>query len=616
MPALAEAPREPAIDTDALRRHLDRAVPAALAVSGAPGAVVSVVQGERVLVAGGWGLADVASARAMDGDTVVRIASLSKTFTATAVARLEAEGRLDVDAPVDAALASVAVPARFAEAVTLRHLLSHTGGFINDNAGRISASPLHDTPHGDLSTFLLGSMPPQLYPPGAGVLYSNHGNALAGLAVQDVAGMTFEAYVRSTILEPLGMDDSGYELDARMNDALATSYVLADGVPQPHPYWHFKTVPASSLMSTASDMARYMIMHLQGGRFEGREIVPAEAAARMREPVSMLHPELPTYHYAFAFGTTAGHSARTHGGSVPAFLSRVVLFDELGVGIFVAQNAFGDSIADAIVDGIATEFLPPPPPVAIEQEGDGRAPPQAEVLRGAFVPLTGRETSAFTRPLVQLLEDPVVVDLDRDGFLTVDGDRFTHGGDLVFRRQRQGKPPEVVAFVRGSDGRTWLHRGLSSSYSRPWHAARWLHAALWLLALLVLVPGSLLPAAWSRVPARHRWRLIPTAYAARLVLAGVLVPPLYAAWFDRGQPDYVRPLRFGIPTWITVVDALPWMGAAVLLGLSVSLPWRSDARVRIPRLRAATLGLTAAAIVVLALRLYWRVPGPGLLPAP
>lgn len=598
------------IDAARLREHLDRAVPAALATTGAPGAVVAVVQGDRVLVADGWGLADIDSGREMSGDTVVRIASLSKTFTATCVAKLEAEGRLDLDAPIDEVLVSARVPDRFATPVTLRHLLGHTAGFINDNAGRVS----EEAPPADLGAYMRASMPPQLYPPGVAVLYANHGNALAGLAVEDVAGMPFEAYVRAEILGPLGMDHSGYALDERTEAALATSYVARDGVLSAHPYWHFKTVPASSLMTSAEDMARYMIMHLQGGVFEGRQILPPAAAARMREPVSVVHPALPTYHYAFAFGTTAGHRTRSHGGSVPAFLSRVVLFDELGVGVFVAQNAFGDSIADAIVDGIATELLPPAEVAPIEREGDGRAPPEIERLAGAFVPLTGRETSAFTRPLVQLLEPPIVVAIDDDGFLTVDGDRFEHGGELVFRRAREGKAPEVLAFVTAEDGTAWVHRGLQSAFARPWHAARWLHAALWLACVFVLVPGAVAPLFWSRVAPRHRWRLIPTAYGARLVLAGVIVPAAWSAWLDRGQPDYLRPLRFGIPGWVTVVDALPWVGAAVLGALWLSITLRRSTRTEIPRLRAATLAIACASIVVLGLRLYWRVPGPGLEP--
>lgn len=614
--ALAAAPAdlpvevEVEVDDDALRRHLDVAVPHALARSGAPGAVVAVVQGERVLVASGWGLADIDTERPMSGDTVVRIASLSKTFTATAVARLEAEGRLDVDAPVNAVLKSVRVAERFARPVTLRHLLSHTAGFINHNAGRLSEDP----PADDLAAFMLRTMPPQLYPPGAGVLYTNHGNALAGLAVADVAGVPFADYVQHTILDPLGMADSGYALDADMEAALATSYVIEDGVLRAHPYWHFGTLPASSLMSTAQDMARYMSMHLQGGRFEGVEVLPAKAAAAMREPVAMVHPALPTYHYAFAFGTTAGHPSRSHGGSVPAFLSRVVLFDELGVGIFVAQNAFGESIADEIVQGIAEEILPAPMPEDLGTLGDGRAPAEAAALVGTYAPLSGRETSAFTRPFVQLLEPPVVVDVDDDGFLDVDGDRFLHAGELVFRRARQGKAAETVALVSAHDGTAWVHRGLHSAIARPWHAARWLHASVWLACIVALVAGSLAPIAWRRVPGRHRWRLIPTAYGARLVLAAVAVPVLYAAWIDRGQPDYLRPLRFGIPGWVAVVDALAWVGAAVLATLAVLLFARPSTRTEIPRLRRVTIVLAAAALGVLALRLYWRVPGPGLLP--
>lgn len=604
----------PHLDPAGLREHLDRAVPAALAASGAPGAVVTVVEGPRVLVAEGWGLADVDEGRPMDADTVVRIASLSKTFTASAVAQLEAEGALDIDADVQRYLSGVRIPARHSQPVTVRRLLSHTAGFINYNSGRITADLADDHPAGeDLAAFLLGSMPPQIYAPGRGVLYCNHGNALAGLVVEAIAEVPFQVHVRETIFDPLGMASSGYAPGER-TASLATSYVPGDDGLVVQPYWHFHTVPASGVMTTARDMAPYLIMHLQGGTYEGRTVLAPAAFERMRTPVAAIHPALPSYHYAFAFGQTAGHATRSHGGSVPAFLSKMVLFDELGVGVFVAQNAFGDSIADEIIESIAHRFLPPPPPSeTIVPEGDGH-PPDGSAWFGTYAPLTKHDTAAFTRPRARLLEPGIVVHVDDAGFLTVDGDRFVYTGDNVFRRERRDHEAEAVVFVEHDDGSTWIHRGLVSGYLRPGHASPWLHLPLWGLCALVLVGASFAPLAWMRVPRPHRWRLLATAYASRLVVAGVAVPQLYAAWVDHGQPVYLHPLRFGIPGWVTVVHALVWPGAAALAILAVLGSVRAETRLETPRLRRVGLWAAAAGLCVIALRIYWHVPSPGLLP--
>ncbi|MBL4685747.1 MAG: beta-lactamase family protein, partial [Nannocystaceae bacterium] len=185
------------IDHSALERELDTIVSEHIAGTGVPGVMVTVTSGSRIIVERGWGLADLDSGRPMDpSTTLVRIASLSKTFTATAVAQLEDAGRIELDADIDTYLQRVKTAGPFAVAVTLRHLLAHTSGFINFNSGRVSRQPLHPE---DFESFMARTMPPRVYPPGTATLYSNHGNALAGLVVQDVARIPFAQYVADNI---------------------------------------------------------------------------------------------------------------------------------------------------------------------------------------------------------------------------------------------------------------------------------------------------------------------------------------------------------------------------------------------------------------------------------
>ncbi|MCA9706802.1 MAG: beta-lactamase family protein, partial [Myxococcales bacterium] len=341
--ALAVAPP---IDPQRLEQHLDQEVPARLRASGVPGVVISVVQGERVLLAKGWGLADVDAGTPMDGTrTVVRVASISKTVTATALARLEARGRVDLDASIDRVLPEgLALAERFGEPVTVRQLLGHTAGIINNNVGRVARRP----PAEALVDYLARTMPPHVRPPGVAVLYSNHGNALAGLAVEQLTAEPFARHVEREILEPLGMHRSSFERRPDLEAALATGYTVEDGEAAVYEDLYVRTVPASMLHTTAADMARYMLMHL-GAPGPGRAVLPPPAHQRMRTPGPGLHPALPSYHYAFAHGHTAGHPTRSHGGGLPGFLSRVVLFDEPQVGVFVAQNADGTSIVSELV---------------------------------------------------------------------------------------------------------------------------------------------------------------------------------------------------------------------------------------------------------------------------
>ncbi|MEM7151995.1 MAG: serine hydrolase [Myxococcota bacterium] len=579
----------PPVDTAQLEAHLDEHVAQQMQQSGVPGVVVSVVQGDRVLLAKGWGHADRENDIPMDGQrTVVRVASISKTFTASVVAQLEDDRRLDVDAPVDDYLPGYGLPPRFDSPATLRHLLSHSSGIINNNVGRVS----RDAPAQSFADFLAETMPPALRPPGVAIVYSNHGNALAGLVVEQVTGVPFADHADRALLTPLRMDSSSFVLTPEIESALAVSYVPEGGELRPQEYLHFKTVPASALHTTAADMAHYMIMHLSEGRFEGQPVLGPEAMRRMTEPVAALDPALPTYHYAFAHARTEGHPTRSHGGSVPAFLSRLVLFDEHDFGVFVCQNSLGTSIGPAIVESIAEHFLPPPSIPEVVPDGDGR-PEDPGALAGHYRKVSKTDTPAFTRGLALLLEKASHVSTDAEGFLTVDGERFVRTGPHVFMREREGKAPEAVVFVTDESGQgQWLHRGLSSSERRPWYAAPFVQLPALALAWLLLL-----------VAAVRRRGLVRAA--AGLALVGVTVPYLYVAWVDAGQVAYLRPLRFGMPPWLEVVRALLPVGAILAW---IGAGKRSGNASRVPGIAVAV----ASTGLILWLWL-WSVPAPGLL---
>ncbi len=599
-----------AIDPAAVRAHLDATVPTRLADAGIEGVVVSVATLDGTTVVGGWGEADVDQGRAMDGeDTVVRVASISKTFTATAIAALVARRELDLDANVETYLGGLAFPPGGPAApVTLRHLLGHTSGVINHNVGRVAT----DEPPAPLRPFLAATMPPRVYAPATGVIYSNHGNALAGLAVQEMTRQPFEEHVAQVLLQPLGMTSSSFTLDEALAARLATSYVGEAGERQAQPYWYFGTVPASALHTTAADMTRFIRLQLGDGTFEGTSVLPPEAMTLLRTPQNPIHPALPGYHLAFFHGTTAGHPSRAHGGSAPAFLSKLVLFDELGVGIFVCQNGFGPSITADIVDDFAAHFLPGPPPVPpIAMVGDGRPPAPSE-LEGRYRHLSKLENPGFTRARTLLASPRTVVAIDDDGFVTVDGDRFLRIGDDVYAFDPPEGPRQTVVFVRDRDGAVAaVHRDATSSVRDPWHAARWLHVLAYGAAFLVLLVARVAPLAWQRLPKGHRWPVLAGSYVARFALLGVIGPHVYALWVDYGQPDYLTPLRFGMPGWLVVVTWLPF----VVLPVGILLVLLQRRRRAPRRLTALTTAACVAIATLCALDLYWRTGPVGLVGA-
>jgi len=593
------------IDAATLETELDRIVPERLEATGAPGVLVAVVQDGQVVLVRGWGMADLEREIPMDGErTLFRVASISKIFTATAIAQLEDQGRVDLDAPVDDYLGGPTLPATFEEPLTLRHLLSHTGGVLNHNIGRASRSP----PTQGFAEFMIETMAPRVQPPGRVVLYSNHGNALAGLVVERVSGEPFEAYLETHVLRPLGMHDSTFAYESEEPARVATGYWIEGGVPRPVEPLYVKTVPASGLETTTAELARFMLLHLSEGGVGEPAVLSRRAIERMRTRPDGIHPALPTFHYGFSHTWVDGHPVRRHGGSVPGFLSRMVLFDEHRVGIFVAHNAFGIGLRDELVTVIAQQVLPPgPEPPTVVAAGDGR-PRDAAALVGAYRRASIEDTPGRNRVVTMLSQAPIVVDVDEDGFLTVEGDRFVRTGALAYQRAREGKRPETVVFVRDEDGTVqWVHRGSRSAWRRPWITAR--GPQLTLLGLSGLV---LLFAAVGGPGLRHpegTWRL--TTLAAWLVLLGSITPLLTIAWIDQGQPVLMRPLRFGRPWWFAVARGAVLVGGAMAVISAIrqqrARPQRSVA--------VRTLGwATVVSIAVLLLvELSWATPAPGLV---
>ncbi len=212
--ALAESPPSSSArpagpqDPAELAVFLDGLLGGLMAERHIPGAVALVVKDGTVFFAKGYGFADLETRRPVNPEaTLFRVASVSKLFTATAVMQLVEQGKLDLHVDVNQYLESFSLKAGFGKPVTLANLLTHTGGF--DDAFLGSAQPLEWEPI-PLGKYLSIHMPPRVMPPGDLISYSNHGLALAGYLVERASGQPFAEYVKEHILQPLGMQRSGF----------------------------------------------------------------------------------------------------------------------------------------------------------------------------------------------------------------------------------------------------------------------------------------------------------------------------------------------------------------------------------------------------------------------
>jgi CubicO group peptidase (beta-lactamase class C family) len=252
--AEAAAPVRTVVDPRELGALVDQTLTAEMKKQDIPGAVFIFVQNGRVVLEKGYGVADVARSKPVDpATTIFPIASITKTFTATAVVQLADRGKLDLNADVNRYLETVRVPD--GKPVTAKHLLTHTAGF-DELRGRLIESPEERVQ--PLDRFLATRLV-RVHPPGKITAYSSFGAALAGLLVEDVAGLPFERYLAAHVWAPLKMNRTQITVPDVYLDDLAVPYELIDGKVVAIPHERYHSTPAGSISGTASDMGRYRL---------------------------------------------------------------------------------------------------------------------------------------------------------------------------------------------------------------------------------------------------------------------------------------------------------------------------------------------------------------------
>jgi len=518
-----------------LEAWLDGLIPAALVTARTPGAVVSVVKDGQVLLEKGYGWADAEKHVPVDPKaTLFRPGSTSKLFTWTAVMQQVELGKLDLDTDVNQYL-DFKVPVRNGHPLTLRHIMTQTSGFeevIKDLVSFGTSSPT-------LRDVLVDNMPPLRADPGTTAGYSNYATALAGYIVQRVSGEQYEDYVERHIFQPLGMAHSSFRqpLPAALAPLMAQGY-METGQPG-HGFEVVNLPPAGSLSSTADDMSRFMIAHLQDGAFADARILQAATAQKMHTTPTRLFPALNGIALGFYQQDINGHRVVAHGGDLNYFHSDLALFIDDHVGLFISVNApgkegMGEMLRVRVFNGFADRYFPQPQILAPIDKATQQA--HAAMLAGTWVN-TRRADSTFLK-LVDLLS-PTHVTANPDGSITsktlLDPQTFVEtapflwsevdGHDKLQARVQDGK---VVGWATDSLAFAW-------SYQSPGGlAAAGLQQAACALALLIVAVAA---AMWPIAAVVRRRLKTPRAESAalrrarRLADAGaVMLLVAVAAW--------------------------------------------------------------------------------------
>ncbi|GII04389.1 serine hydrolase domain-containing protein [Planobispora takensis] len=309
--------------------------------SGLPGAAVGVLTGEEEFHAC-YGVTSLADPLPVDGTTLFHLASVSKTFTATALMRLAAEGKVELDAPVRRYVPELRLSdERAAARITVLNLLNHTAG-LDWN--------LIDPGEEDLSLAALAVKLADLEmiaPPGARASYSQAGYNLAGLVVEKVTGLPFEKAVTSLVLEPAGLSNTFFDLDDVMIRRFAVGHNRdGDGTLRPARPWKAWRAgwradnPGGGIVSSVSDLLRWARFHLGTG--EG--VLPAEALRRMRERTVELRAGTLGDAFGICWFLREVDGVRTagHGGSGNGQFAELLIVPEREFAVVSLANAGPD----------------------------------------------------------------------------------------------------------------------------------------------------------------------------------------------------------------------------------------------------------------------------------
>ncbi|MER6060782.1 serine hydrolase domain-containing protein [Streptomyces sp. NPDC001792] len=320
------------------REALAAFVETAAKESGVPGAAVAVLIGDEEIHVN-QGVTNVDHPLPIDEHTLFPIASVSKSFTATALMRLVEQGRIDLDAPVrryvpELRLADEESAAR----ITVLNLINHTAGL---DWNLVDA----DEGDGSLAAFV-GQLHrlPLIAPPGARASYSQAGYNLLGRVVENVTGLPFEKALAALVLEPLGLSDTVFDLDDVVVRRFAAGHNRAEdgtlALARPWKAWRAGlrgNNPGGGIVSSASDLLRWARFQLGGG--EG--LLTAETLRRMREPTVELRGSTlgDAFGICWFLRDVAGVRTVGHGGSGNGQFAELLLVPERDFAVVSLANS-------------------------------------------------------------------------------------------------------------------------------------------------------------------------------------------------------------------------------------------------------------------------------------
>ena len=577
-----------------LEAFVDGVVADAMAAHHIAGVSVSVVQGGQVVLKKGYGFA--APGRPVDPDqTLFRIGSISKTFTWIALMKEVEAGRMRLSDPVNRYLPE---PLQirdqgFSRQILMRDLMTHSAGFEDRTLGQLfEQNPDRIRP---LADYLREERPRRVREAGVLPVYSNYGAMLAGEAVALVNGHPYQDLVDNEIIGPLNLGHTTFRepyparadlprpMAAALASDLSTGYRWANGTYLPQSFEYVtQGAPAGAGSSTAADMARYMMMILNGGTLEGATLYGPDTAKGFRTTLLASAPGINGWDDGFEeFALPGGFRGQGHLGDTLWFHSAMVTVPDLNLGIFVTTNTdTGPALTLRLPQEIVGRFYAAPagsPRAGVPALVDDRA-----VYAGTY--LNDRRPYHGLEKFVFMLLDQAAVTVTGDGRLltqTMTGvQTWVPDGPAGHFRNADGPDSTAFQIVDGRAAR-WYSPGGETAYDRigPIYQAR-------VLALMTVLAALTALTTLVGLAVRDRREARQTATQARASLVQTTISLLwlvamasFGVW-AAGVSD-IGKIVYGWPgPLILIASACALVGAILTVLALVMTPvvWRGGRR--------------------------------------
>jgi CubicO group peptidase (beta-lactamase class C family) len=621
-PAAAARPEVPAahpLDPADLEAFFDATLPLQLERSDIAGASVLVMKDGKVLLEKGYGYADVKEKKPVDpNSTIFRLASISKLFTWVSIMQLQEQGKVDLDTDVNRYLDFQIKPA-FNKPITLRNLMTHTGGFEETITDIILTDPKKAV---SLRDYIIANQPRRMFPPGEISAYSNYGVGLASYIVQRISGQPFEQYVHDHIFAPVGMTHSSFYQPLEKPLAGLPSEGYRSDITKPAVGFEiFNPVGAGGFSSSAADMGRFGQALLNGGELDGHRILKPETLDLMWTPQFRASDQMPPICMGFYQDWRNNLRWIGHEGDLIAFHSLFFVEPTQKIVLFVSYNSAGgsnqprpeliDSFSDRYFPGAPkVEFLKTPVSQLKDIAGEYQSSRRADSTKMMITNLFGQRTAS----------------VDKDGVLKIDGVKDLRGHTIhwkaIGKDLWQAEDDQQKIFAIRDRGNRVVRLAVDFPGIQvqrvPWYEdSRWVLPVVGLsvAALVLVVIASLLRLGY-RIFLRKRPKLKPQPGTLWLTLgpriaafAWIILLGTIFTWFTAAGDDILPPdpdwyKWFVLMNWATGI-AMFFSFFAIVAGIRIW--WRDQVR-WITMIKFSIVGLSC--LILCWFAWHWNVIGP------